>query len=147
MDIVDAIKRSEMMAGIKSKNTRPELKVRQFLHAKGFRYLLHSRKLPGSPDLTLPKFKVVIFVHGCFWHRHPGCRFATEPSSNTQQWEAKFNANTARDLRNITALRDSGWRVIIVWECEIRGNRFDRLHNLVAEIAGANNSRSEKTEI
>lgn len=134
MDVVDAAKRSQMMAGIKSKNTRPELKVRKFLHSKGFRFRLHSTKLPGSPDLVLPKFKVAIFVHGCFWHRHRNCRYSTNPSSNCEQWNAKFEINVARDARNLTALTDLGWTVIVVWECKLRGDTQERLEQLVSQL-------------
>lgn len=137
MDIVDVAKRSEMMAGIKSKNTRPELIVRKFLHSQGFRFRLHSRKLPGSPDLVLPRFKVAILVHGCFWHRHHNCRYATNPSSNIDRWNIKFEANVARDDRNRNALMKLGWTVIIVWECELRGDPQRRLEQLVCQIHDA----------
>lgn len=97
VDIVDAETRSRMMAGIKGKNTKPELAVRLALHARGFRYRLHSKKVHGRPDLVLPKHRAVIFVHGCFWHRHEGCRYATNPSTRTAFWQAKFEANVAQD--------------------------------------------------
>lgn len=134
MDIVDRAKRSQMMAGIKSKNTLPERLVRSFLHARGFRYRLHARKLPGSPDLVLPKHKTVIFVHGCFWHRHAGCKYATNPSSNIELWVLKFQENAERDSRNMRALQALGWKVIIVWECELRKTATERLGHLVNEI-------------
>jgi DNA mismatch endonuclease (patch repair protein) len=134
MDVVDPAKRSKMMAGIQSKNTRPEMMVRKFLHARGFRYRLHTRKLPGSPDLALSKYMVAIFVHGCFWHRHPSCKYATNPSSNRERWSKKFRQNVERDARNIADLRALGWRVIIVWECELRRGPEDRLEHLVTEI-------------
>jgi DNA mismatch endonuclease (patch repair protein) len=123
-----------MMAGIKSKNTAPEMSVRKYLHAQGFRYRLHARGLPGSPDLVLPKHRVAIFVHGCFWHRHTACRYATTPSSNVERWTIKFQANVERDVRNEAALRTAGWRVIVVWECELRRNSINRLERLVTEI-------------
>lgn len=135
MDVVDAAKRSKMMAGIKSKNTGPEMMVRKYLHAKGFRYRLHARKLPGSPDVVLPKHKVVIFVHGCFWHRHLSCRFATHPSSNAERWSKKFQENIDRDARNSTALDSLGWNVLVVWECELRVDSAGRLERLVSEIS------------
>jgi DNA mismatch endonuclease (patch repair protein) len=134
MDVVDPAKRSKMMAGIRSKDTRPELTVRKFLHSKGFRYRLHASRLPGSPDLALPKYKVAIFVHGCFWHRHFACKYATNPSSNAARWAEKFRQNVERDTRNLAELRSSGWRVIIVWECELRGAPEARLEHLVFEI-------------
>lgn len=134
MDVVDVATRSKMMAGIKSKNTRPEMLVRRFLHAKGFRYRLHSRNLPGAPDLVLPKHKVVIFVHGCFWHQHSACKYATNPSTNVEKWAAKFRGNIDRDARNTATLIASGWRVIIVWECELRNAAQTRLNFLISEI-------------
>lgn len=120
VDIVNETVRSRMMASIRGQNTRPEMTVRRFLHGKGFRYRLHVRSLPGSPDLVLPKYKLVIFVHGCFWHRHAGCRYATVPDQNCEKWQHKFEQNVARDQRNIDHLLESGWRVIVVWECGLR---------------------------
>jgi DNA mismatch endonuclease (patch repair protein) len=137
MDVVDSTKRSQMMAGIKSKDTRPEMKVRRFLHARGFRYRLHARKLPGSPDMILPKYKVAIFVHGCFWHRHAECKYTTNPASNTERWASKFRQNIERDARNIAALQTQGWETIVVWECELRGCQIDRLSALVSQILRA----------
>lgn len=134
MDVVDAAKRSRMMAGIKSKNTGPEMIVRKYLHAQGFRYRLHPRKLPGSPDVVLPKHRVVIFIHGCFWHRHRSCKLATNPSSNVERWTMKFQGNVERDARNAAALRALGWTVIVVWECELRSAAVERLGRLVTEI-------------
>lgn len=122
------------MAGIKSKNTKPEMTVRKYLHAKGFRYRLHVRGLPGSPDLALTKHRVAIFVHGCFWHRHAGCRYATTPSSNVEHWDLKFQANIERDIRKQAALEAAGWHAIVVWECELRQNASERLERLVLEI-------------
>jgi DNA mismatch endonuclease (patch repair protein) len=120
MDIVDKSTRSRMMAGIRSKNTKPEMAVRRFLHRCGFRYVLHSKKLPGRPDITLPKYRVTIFVHGCFWHQHPGCKYAYTPSSNQEKWKKKFIENADRDERHIKAVLDLGWKVIIIWECGLR---------------------------
>jgi len=111
------------MAGIKGKNTRPEMLVRQFLHGHGFRYRLHSKSLPGKPDIVLPKWKVAIFVHGCFWHRHAGCQYATTPTSNSERWQAKFSGNVARDRRNIADLVTAGWRVLVLWECGMKADR------------------------
>lgn len=136
MDVVDAATRSRMMAGIRSKNTKPEMTVRKYLHANGFRYRLHVRDLPGSPDLALPKYQVAIFVHGCFWHRHRGCRYTTTPSSNKENWHQKFETNIKRDIKKQAALEDAGWRVIVVWECELRHNAEERLERLVLEIYG-----------
>lgn len=120
VDVVDKTTRSRMMSGIRGKNTRPEMLVRQFLHRHGFRYRLHVKNLPGSPDIVLPKWKMAIFVHGCFWHRHEGCRFSTTPASNVDGWQKKFQENAARDQRNVSDLLATGWRVIILWECGLR---------------------------
>lgn len=120
MDIVDTATRSRMMSGIKGRNTRPELIVRRFLHARGYRFRLHRRDLPGSPDIVLSRFKTCIFVHGCFWHRHQDCRYATTPKTRTEFWNAKFDANVERDNRARAALVALGWQVITVWECELK---------------------------
>jgi DNA mismatch endonuclease (patch repair protein) len=141
MDVVDSAKRSQMMAGIKSKNTQPEMLVRKFLHGRGFRFRLHTKKLPGSPDLVLPKHKVAIFVHGCFWHRHAACKYATTPSSNVDRWETKFKDNVERDERNSNALDALGWKVIVVWECELRTSSIDRLNRLITEILSENQKK------
>lgn len=117
-DIVDKATRSRMMAGIAGKDTRPEVAVRRSLHAAGFRFRLHRRNLPGRPDIVLPKYRTVVFVHGCFWHRHPGCRFATTPGTRRQFWTRKFQENVSRDRRQLAELRRAGWRVAVVWECE-----------------------------
>ncbi len=108
------------MSKVRGKNTRPEKLVRSLLHRMGFRFRLHRKDLPGRPDLVLPKYKTVIFVHGCFWHRHPGCKKASTPKSNTAFWEDKFEKNVARDARVAEALRHSGWNVLVVWECELK---------------------------
>lgn len=119
-DIVDKVTRSQMMAGIRGKNTKPERAIRTALHSAGFRYRLHVSDLPGKPDLVFPKYKAVILVHGCFWHRHPGCWWCTDPSSNRKFWVAKFDQNIQRDAKNIADLKGLGWRVCIVWECALR---------------------------
>lgn len=119
MDIVSPDKRSQMMAGIKGKNTRPEMLVRRLVHGMGFRYRLHRKDLPGSPDLVFPRLRKVIFVHGCFWHRHPGCKFAYTPKSNKQFWLQKLESNTRRDARALKALDALGWDILVVWECEV----------------------------
>jgi len=109
-----------MMAGIRGKDTKPELGLRRALHRLGFRFRLHAKGLPGRPDIILPKHSAAIFVHGCFWHRHAGCRYATKPKSRTRFWNKKFKGNMERDLRNRAALETAGWRVAIVWECTLR---------------------------
>ena len=119
-DIVSKAVRSKMMSSIRSRNTCPEMAVRRYLHGAGFRYRLHDRSLPGVPDIVFTRFKVVIFIHGCFWHRHAGCRLAATPASNQEFWQNKFSANTNRDQRNVELLLRDGWRVIVIWECGIR---------------------------
>lgn len=134
MDVVDAATRSRMMKGIRSKDTQPEMIVRKYLHAQGFRYRLHARNLPGSPDLVLPKYRVAILVHGCFWHRHAGCKYATTPASNAERWKLKFDANIERDARKENLLHAAGWKVLVVWECELRRAPEERLRQLVSDI-------------
>src|SRR5690606_9744744 len=108
------------MSRIRGRNTRPEKVVRSLLHRMGYRFRLHRRDLPGTPDMVLPRHRAVIFVHGCFWHRHGRCRYAYTPKSRVEFWEEKFRQNVERDRRNAWALRRAGWRVLVVWECEIR---------------------------
>ena len=134
MDIVDRGTRSRMMSGIRGKNTRPERMVRSYLHRQGLRYTLHRRHLPGKPDIVLPRWQTVVLVHGCFWHRHPGCRYAYQPKSNRAFWTRKFRENTNRDRRNISDLRKLGWQVLVVWECQSASERV--LRKLVARIRG-----------
>lgn len=125
MDVVDSATRSRMMAGIQSKNTSPEMRVRRFLHRAGFRYRLHDPRLPGHPDVVLPKHRIVIFVHGCFWHRHPACRYATIPAQNREKWREKFEGNVLRDSKQVTALVEMGWAVIVIWECGVRAKQYE----------------------
>ncbi|EKM96329.1 DNA mismatch endonuclease Vsr [Stutzerimonas nosocomialis] len=120
MDIVDPARRSRMMATIRGKDTKPEMLVRRFLHAHGFRFRLHRADLPGKPDIVLPRLRTCIFVHGCFWHRHAGCRYAVLPKTRPEFWAAKLEGNAARDRHAVAALRAAGWRVIVVWECDLR---------------------------
>lgn len=119
-DIVDSKTRSRMMAGIRSKDTKPELVLRRALHARGLRYWLHGKAIKGRPDIVLPRFKAVIFVHGCFWHRHFGCRYAKAPSTRSEFWHAKFAVNVARDAAVKAALLGGGWRVATIWGCALR---------------------------
>lgn len=119
-DIVDKQTRSRMMAGIKGKDTKPELVLRRALHSRGFRYRLHTKNLPGRPDLVFPKHHAIVFVHGCFWHRHEGCRYTTIPSTRQEFWQAKFTANVARDEAVRDKLLEGGWRIATVWECALR---------------------------
>lgn len=119
-DIVDRATRSRMMSGIRGQGTRIELSVRKALFARGFRYHINDRRLPGKPDVVFPKHHAVIFVHGCYWHGHD-CPLFCLPLSNREFWETKIGANRARDVRTLQALRDLGWRVAVVWECALRG--------------------------
>ena len=117
--------RSRNMSAIKSKNTKPEIKVRKILHSMGYRFRLHSKNLPGSPDIVLPKYKTVIFVHGCFWHRHENCKYASTPKTRQEFWNKKFNENILRDKKNLEILSSLGWKIIIIWECEIRNKKIN----------------------
>jgi len=122
-DIWSREKRSEVMGKVRSRDTKPEIAVRKLLHGMGYRFTVNGPKnknLPGRPDIVLPKYKTVVFVHGCFWHRHKGCRMAASPKSNKKFWQEKFARNVARDRRNSRKLRNQGWRVLVVWECEVR---------------------------
>lgn len=119
VDFLSPRERSERMSRIRGKDTRPELALRKVLHGLGLRYRLHGKELPGKPDLVFPRYKAVVFVHGCFWHRHPGCNIATTPKSNTAFWVEKFEKNVARDARATAQLEGQGWRVLVAWECEL----------------------------
>ena len=115
------------MAKVRGKDTAPELRVRRIAHRMGLRFRLHRKDLPGKPDLVFARHRLVVFVHGCFWHRHPDCRHATTPSSNRAFWQAKFDANVARDKRVAARLRQEGWRVFTVWSCRITERRMRSL--------------------
>jgi DNA mismatch endonuclease, patch repair protein len=119
VDRLSPERRSWNMSRIRGRNTRPERFVRSLLHRMGFRFRIGTRKLPGNPDIVLAKYKAVILVHGCFWHRHHGCKFAYTPKSRIDFWERKFQGTVSRDKRTEVLLREAGWRVIVVWECEI----------------------------
>ena len=112
--------RSKNMAAIKSKNTKPEIKVRKVLHSMGYRFRLHSKDLPGSPDIVLPKYKTVIFVHGCFWHRHENCKYASNPKTRQEFWNKKFKTNIERDLEIQDKIKNLDWRSFVIWECETK---------------------------
>lgn len=120
VDVVDPATRSRMMAGIQGKNTKPEMALRRALHALGLRYRLHHSALPGRPDLVFPRYRAALFVHGCFWHRHRDCRFATIPATRPQFWAAKFDENVRRDQRALESLSVAGWRSAVVWECTLK---------------------------
>ena len=136
MDTLTLSLRSHCMSRIRGKNTKPEILVRKGLHARGFRFRLHDKKLPGRPDIVLPKYGVAIMVNGCFWHGHKGCQYATKPKSNVEFWEAKIARNRHRDEVTTAHLEALGWTVITVWECELRNSSQldERLDALVEEI-------------
>ena len=137
-DVHDKKTRSYNMSRIRSTNTKPEMLVRRFLHANGFRYRLHGRipspkgegqgvrYLPGKPDIVLPKYKTVIFVHGCFWHGHSNCKYFVVPKTRTEWWLLKINTNRANDARAILALKSQGWRVMLIWECQLKKTSADK---------------------
>ena len=132
MDSLTKEKRSWNMSRIRSNDTTPELAVRSFLFRHGFRFRLHVKSLPGHPDIVLPKYKTVIEVRGCFWHRHPGCRQATTPSTNAEFWQEKFKRNVERDRNTEKLLKELGWNLIVVWECELKND--ERLNLLINHI-------------
>jgi DNA mismatch endonuclease, patch repair protein len=131
-DVVDEATRSRMMAGIKGKDTRPEMLVRKALHAEGFRFRLHAKDLPGKPDIVLPKHEAVIMVHGCFWHGHD-CGIFRMPKSNRKFWRTKINGNRRRDALQAAELSVLGWRVLTIWECSIREKKQAELDKIISK--------------
>ena len=136
MDRLTKEKRSWNMSRIRSKNTKPEIRLRSLLHKAGYRFRVHARKLPGTPDIVLPKYRTVIFVHGCFWHRHNDCANSTMPKTRIEFWESKFKTTVERDQDKIEKLRLAGWRVIIVWECELDKNDGLLIRRISEELRG-----------
>lgn len=135
MDVHDKETRSYNMSCIKGKNTRPEEIVRKYLFSQGFRYRKNDKRLPGTPDIVLPKYRTVIFVNGCFWHGHQGCRYFVVPKTNTEFWVNKIETNRQRDRRKINDLQALGWKVIVVWECQLKKNNANNtLAKLVFDI-------------
>lgn len=124
MDRITQDQRIHLMSQVRGKDTKPELVVRSFLHRNGFRFRLHVKSLPGTPDVVLPKYKTVIDIRGCFWHRHPGCKKTTTPSTHVDFWQKKFTDNIARDQRIEAELRRLGWHIIVIWECEVINGSF-----------------------
>ncbi len=135
-------RRSEIMGRIGNKDTRPEIVVRRLLHHMGYRFRLHGKKLPGKPDIVLPRFRSVIFVHGCFWHQHPGCRRSALPKTREDWWANKLNGNVERDRSNQEKLTELGWRVLVLWECEIK--RRDDLAEKLVGFLGRGRSPGEQ---
>ena len=127
-DRISRKKRSWNMSQIKGKNTKPELTVRKYLYHRGFRYRLHNKNLIGKPDISIKKYKIAIFINGCYWHRH-GCKMTTTPKTNTDFWKNKFKENVKRDKNNYKTLKELGWHVIIIWECEV--NKSEHLEKMV----------------
>lgn len=122
------------MSGIRGKNTKPEVAVRTYLHSAGLRFRLHVSSLPGKPDLVLPRWKAAVFVHGCFWHQHKGCRFAYTPKANAEFWRKKLGGNVVRDRRHAGSLKKQGWRVFTVWECDLSEARLKRLVSAIRSV-------------
>lgn len=141
-DIMDQKQRSALMARIRGRDTTPELTVRRIAHQMGLRFRLHREDLPGRPDLVFPKHRLAVFVHGCFWHRHEGCRYASTPKTRQAFWAEKFAANVARDARQEAALKERGWRVLIIWQCET-GNEAGVMHRLTALINHERNAAKQ----
>ena len=148
-DILTQSQRHKCMSSIRGKNTKPEILVRKGLHARGFRFRLHNKKLPGSPDIVLPKYGVAIMVNGCFWHGHKGCRYATKPKTNVEFWETKIARNRHRDEVTNAHLEALGWHVITIWECELRGKAeaASKLDALAEEIREAGVAKSKLKEL
>jgi DNA mismatch endonuclease (patch repair protein) len=138
VDIVEKSVRSRMMASIRGKNTKPEVMLRSYLHREGFRFRIHKKGLPGSPDIVLRKHGLVILVHGCFWHQHQGCKFASTPDDPSDEWKAKFQGTKERDIRNEKALRQLGWRVFVIWECGLTKGERRELNWLPERILDKN---------
>jgi DNA mismatch endonuclease, patch repair protein len=134
VDTISETHRSWNMSRIKGRDTGPERCLRSLLHRAGFRFRLHAKALPGKPDVILPKYRTAIFVHGCFWHRHQGCKKATTPSTRTQFWQEKFAANVRRDKQNQMALEMAGWTVLTVWECDLKADVPSLMTRLASNI-------------
>ncbi|HOY42219.1 MAG TPA: DNA mismatch endonuclease Vsr [Chitinophagales bacterium] len=132
-DVHNKATRSYNMSQVKSKNTKPELLVRKYLHAQGFRYRLNDKKLPGKPDIVLPKYKTVILVHGCFWHGHKNCKYATIPKTRTEWWTNKINYNQLNDKKAIALLKKDSWKVITVYECQLKNPKRDKTLSKISE--------------
>lgn len=133
-DRISTEKRSWNMSQVRSKDTSIEVTVRKYLFHEGFRYRKNDKRLPGKPDVVLPKYRTVIFVHGCFWHRHEGCKRASMPATRVEFWQAKFNKNVENDRKNKSLLSELGWHVIVIWECEIKKNFEATMGRVVMEL-------------
>lgn len=135
MDVFTKSKRSDIMSKVSGKNTKPEIMVRKYLFSKGFRYRKNVKELPGKPDIVLRKYKTIIFIHGCFWHGHENCEAAKLPASNIDYWSKKISSSVTRDIHNKKILRELGWNVVVLWECELKAkDREEKLSLFVKEI-------------
>jgi DNA mismatch endonuclease (patch repair protein) len=134
VDHLSPEQRSWNMSRIRSRDTRPEIIVRSMLHRAGYRFRLHCQHLPGSPDVVLPKFKTAVFIHGCFWHRHAGCKLASMPKSRSDFWQKKFDANVRRDHEQFASLSAIGWYVHVLWECQIKSNPSNTVGQLIQQL-------------
>lgn len=143
-DVFTPEKRSEVMSLVRSKNTKPELFVRSLLHRMGYRFRLHRKDLPGKPDIVLPKHHAAVFVHGCFWHQHPGCKKATLPKQNAEFWKDKLEGNVRRDEQAQRRLEEMGWRVLVVWECEAKRDPDKVLTRFEATLAETGSHRRQE---
>ena len=134
MDTLTPEQRSINMSKIRSKDSKPEITVRKMLFKEGFRFRIHDKKLPGKPDIVLKKYKTVIFVHGCFWHQHENCKRANMPKSNIEYWAPKIERNVQRDKEHAETLKEKGWQVIVVWECELKNKNNEKLKKQLLEV-------------
>jgi DNA mismatch endonuclease (patch repair protein) len=139
-DVHSPVQRSFNMSRIRGKDTVPEIRLRSLLHRAGHRFRLHRKDLPGRPDIVLPGAKVAVYVHGCYWHRHEGCRLSTMPSSNVDFWRAKFERTVERDHENVEALKVAGWTPVVIWECELRAEPEATLHRIQKAIGSSKTS-------
>ena len=146
VDVVDSATRSRMMSGIRGKGTKPELLIRKGLHARGFRYRLHEARLAGKPDVVLSRYRAVVLIHGCFWHRH-GCSMFRWPASNGKFWRKKLNRNAVADQKNVDALLTDNWRVQIVWECALRGKNKLPTDSVIDQVSRWIKSKKQFSEI
>jgi len=138
-DVHDKATRRYNMSQIRAKNTKPEMLVRRFLHANGFRYSLHNKKLPGKPDIVLSKYKTIIFIHGCFWHGHKGCKYFVVPKTRTEWWVNKIHINRVNDSKAIRALKKQSWNIIHIWECDLKPKKTEKtLTNLMKKLSAIN---------
>lgn len=144
MDHLNQKQRSWNMRQIKSKDTLPEIRVRKWLFSKGYRFRKNDKRYPGKPDIVMPKYNTIIFVHGCFWHRHLNCKYASVPKTNTDYWEKKFNRNIENDIKNSKELKEQGWSIITIWECELKPKVFEETMRLLEQQIILNGRKSRE---